>query len=176
MPANPRAASVRLQKLAGEGQQRHDFREGRQPSYVDASRRTENSVLLKPPTWREVCAAAEALRSRRRPPPKRAMKSSAARAYAGIVTLGAEMQPAFEALERTEQDAAMMAAARAVEGAVAAPLLWAVMHRDESAPHLHFAVSSYRDDGLALSACLNRRRLSELQDVLHEALKPAARA
>ncbi|MDE0004712.1 MAG: plasmid recombination protein, partial [Rhodospirillaceae bacterium] len=172
MPANPRAASVRLQKLAGEGQKRHDFREGRQPTYVNASRRPENSVLLKPPPWREVCATAEALRSRRRPPPKRAMKSNAARAYTGIVTLGAEMQPAFEALERGEQDAAMMAAARAVEDAVAAPLLWAVMHRDESAPHLHFAVSSFRDDGQALSACLNRHRLSELQDILHRALQP----
>ena len=172
MPANPRAASVRLQRIADDGQQRHDFREGRQPAYADPARRPENSVLLKPPAWREVCAAAEALRSRRRPPPKRAMKSNAARAYAGIVTLGADMQPAFEALERSDQDAAMMAAARAVEDAVAAPLLWAVMHRDESAPHLHFAVSSFRDDGRALSACLNRRRLSELQDVLHRTLQP----
>lgn len=49
MPANPRGASVRLQKIAGDGQQRHDFREGRQPAYADPVRRPENSVLLKPP-------------------------------------------------------------------------------------------------------------------------------
>ena len=187
MPANPRAASIRL-KAAGRATVlavQHDMRSGHIPAHVEASSTAQNSVLLAPPSFGEIARLAsrrfEAAQRRRQAAGQKrrpARRSTASPAYLAIITFGAEAQEFLARLDRPAQDAALKAALEAAADYLDVPLLWASVHRDETAVHLHAGLCAVQSDGYALGTGLGgyageeRRNTSQLQDVLHQALKP----
>lgn len=81
---NPKAASTRLElnnarSLAG--QRKHDLRIGKQPDYIDESRKNLNRIIMEPDTpgvMRTICEGRRSLRDTRRK-----MKKDAAVAACG---------------------------------------------------------------------------------------------
>ena len=187
MPTNPRAASVRL-KAAGKAALLaawHDMRSGHVPAHIDAAAAGQNSVLQPPPDIDEIHSLAqsrfEAAQLERRAAgkkPRRKRPENASPAYTALITLGREAQGFLAALDPDRQDAALKAALAAVAGYLDVPVLWATVHRDESAIHLHAGLCAVRSNGLSISTATAgysgdaRRNTSELQDVLHQALQP----
>lgn len=163
--SNPRAASVRIQpKRAGAyaGQRRHDLRRGALPSYVDPERVALNEVIMAPPPPGELRAENE--RRRRRRDTRRAMRSDAAVAFIGVLTLGAEAQALFNRLPPARQRVAFEDAGRAVARRLNTTLAGLIVHRDETAAHAHFVLPAYDETGHPLTATVKRGTLSALQD------------
>lgn len=197
MPANPRAASVRLKASKGSALVAilHDFRQGAQPAYIDAGRSAANSILQPAPTLERIYAMAEqryADAARRREAatgqPLRKRRTDASPATTLILTFGADVQETLAAMSADDQDAALGAALDRVAAYLDAPVLWAAVHRDEAALHLHAGLCAVRGDGQAITTALqahpdtrpanapadwtSRPNTSDLQTELHAALIP----
>ena len=197
MPANPRAASVRLKASKGSTLVTilHDFRQGAQPAYIEAARSGANSILQPAPPLERIYALAEqryAAASRRREAatgkPLRKRRTDASPATTLILTFGADVQETLAAMSADDQDAALGAALDRVAAYLDAPVLWAAVHRDEAALHLHAGLCAVRGDGQAITTALqahpdprpaaapadwtSRPNTSDLQTELHAALVP----
>ena len=171
LASNPRAAQVRIEAASASragGQRAHDLRLGPQPSYVDADRTHLNRVLIRP--WTGVELRRESERRRAQRPTKRAMKSNAGVGIRGIMTFGHEAQTLFERLSRDEQDAAYRELAEAIARRLGTTLTGLVVHADESAPHAHFQLVGYDEDGTPISTIAKRQSLRELQDLTAEVM------
>ena len=169
--SNPRAAQVRIEAASASragGQRAHDLRLGPQPSYVDADRTHLNRVLIQP--WTGVELRRESERRRAQRPTKRAMKSNAGVGIRGIMTFGHEVQRLFEQLSREEQDAAYRELAEAIARRLGTTLTGLVVHADESAPHAHFQLVGYDENGTPISTIAKRGSLRELQDLTAEVM------
>ena len=167
---NPRAVSVRLQKLK-RGQldhnRRHDMRIGIQPSYVDPARRDLNRVLLSTPTQRATTAEAQrrySLRSKRR------LRTDANISVSAIITFGAKAQILFERLPLAAQDAAYREVAEGVAAALGTDLDALVVHADESAPHCHFRMNAYDREGRPVKRRITPTFLAGVQDLAAETM------
>ena len=161
---NPLAVSVRVGRLKGTsypGQRKHDLRIGRQPAYVDQARTGLNRVLMEPPSpaaLRDMCAARYATRSTRK------LSKAALLGVSGIITFGERAQALFGALDPAAQDAAYLEVCEAVATRLGTTLEGAVVHEDETAPHLHFVLAGYGEDGLPVSPRMGRAAMAALQD------------
>lgn len=96
---------------------------------------------------------------------KRAMKSNAAIATAGIITFGNEAAQMFEALSEADQNHAFRLLARAVAMRLRTSLHGLVVHCDEATIHAHFTLAAYDRHGVPLSKSTRPAVLSELQDL-----------
>lgn len=124
--------------------------------HIDPTRTQGNTVLHGPATAAEVCAHAEALQ-----------------AAAGIVrgSLRRDHCQAIEAVFSLPQQAAVpdpadyFATCLAwVAGALALPVLSAVVHRDEAATHLHVLLLPVKDGAHVGSAPIDRAALKRLRE------------
>ncbi|MBN2873446.1 MAG: plasmid recombination protein [Halothiobacillaceae bacterium] len=165
-----KAVSIRVAhrgKGKAAGQRRHDTRTGPQPAYVDASRSSQNSVIVEPMKEAALRDECEARRSQR--PGLRAMRSDAAIATTGVLTFGHEAQRVLDGLTPDEQDRRIHAAAEAAAEHMGTTLTGLVVHRDESALHAHFQMPAIRRDGHPVSKRLDRQGTSAMQDVAAQA-------
>lgn len=168
---NPRAAQVRIgtrSATAIGGQRNHDLRMGPQPAYVDTSLSAQNRVLITPETGGKLRKISEERRALR--DTKRAMKSNAAVATAGIITFGHQAQKLFEKLTPDQQDAAYLELGEAVATRLNTNLTGLVVHVDETAPHAHFQLPGYDRAGFPISETAKRGVLRELQDITAEVM------
>ena len=161
--ADTPAISTRIEhrsRSRAKGQRRHDMREGPQPKYVDASRTTENTVLIEPikeSALAKICEERANLLDR-----SRARKSNAAIATCGIVTFSKTAQPIVDALPPAEQDRLFLESAKALADAMGTTLHGAVVHRDESAIHMHYRLAAVRTDGRPISKTVDTRALQDV--------------
>lgn len=169
---NSKAASVRIGSNTVSGysaQRRHDLRIGRQPTYVDPGRAPLNRILVEypgPAEMRGIAIERRAIRETRR-----AMKSNAAIATAGVITFGSEAAEMFGKLSADQQDAAFRELAEAVASRLQTSLHGLMVHLDEATIHAHFVLSSYDHTGHPLSQTTRPQLLSELQDLTAEVLQ-----
>lgn len=160
--------SIRIAYKSGTkaaGQRRHDERIGKQPSYVDADRSEQNSVIIQPLTaaqLRDECV-------QRRGKKKRALRSNAAVAVVGVITFDAAAQASLDKLTQDEQDKLFLMSATDAAAYLGTTVTGLVVHRDESAIHAHFQMPAWTTDGKAVSREMSgkrgKERASELQDV-----------
>ena len=168
---NPKAASTRLElknvrSLAG--QRKHDLRIGRQPDYIDESRKSLNRIIMEPDTpgvMRTICEGRRSLRETRRK-----MKKDAAVAACGIITFGTEAADLFEALTPDAQDAAFLDLAESVAERLNTTLHGLIVHLDETTVHAHFQLAAYNRDGVPLSQATRPAVMSGLQDLTAEVM------
>ena len=160
-----KAISVRMNRTktagAAGGQRKHDLRVGRQPDYVDQERTRFNRVLIEPPFPSRLRARAEQRRAVSKP--KRKMRKNASIAERGIITFGKDIQAAI----RSDPDRADKVYIRVVD-AIALEfglnIHGLVVHEDEAAPHAHFWMDSFDNNGKAISQQLVRSG-SRIQDI-----------
>ena len=158
----PPAISTRIEhksRSKAKGQRRHDMREGPQPKYVNADRTTENSVLMEP--TKESALAKICDKRTARQPRQRARKSNAAIATCGIVTFSKEAQPIVDVLPPDEQDRLLLDTARRLADAMGTTLHGAVVHRDETALHMHYQLAAVRTDGRPISKVVDTKHLQD---------------
>lgn len=168
---NPKAASTRLElnnarSLAG--QRKHDLRIGRQPDYIDESRKNLNRIIMEPDTpgvMRTICEGRRSLRDTRRK-----MKKDAAVAACGIITFGKEAADLFDALTPEAQDAAFLDLAESVADRLNTTLHGLIVHLDETTVHAHFQLAAYNRDGVPLSQATRPAVMSGLQDLTAEVM------
>jgi uncharacterized coiled-coil DUF342 family protein len=162
MAGNP-AISTRIEhrsRSKAKGQRRHDMREGPQPKYVTPNRTSENSVLVEPTkesALAKICEERASHLGR-----QRARKSNAAIATTGIVTFSKAAQPIVNELPRAEQDRLLLDSAQALAEEMGTTLHGAVVHRDETALHMHYRLAAVRTDGRPVSKVADT---AALQDV-----------
>ena len=169
---NPRAASVRIKSLAMSKacfQRRHDFRKGKQPDYVDGKRRHLNRELIDLRSLPAIRRENLALRKERGC--LKAMKSNAAVVVGGIITFGHEAQVMFGYLSDEQQDDAYRELAERVAEILQTQLESLVVHGDEAAPHAHFMLRGYCDDGQPVSKRATYRVTRLMQDVAAEVMQ-----
>lgn len=164
--SNP-AVSNRIEHCSqsrAKGQRRHDMREGPQPKYIDPSRTKHNSILMEPTkeaALNKLCEKRAAQLGR-----QRARKSTAAIATCGIVTFSKQAQTIVNDLSPDEQDRRLLKTAQDLADAMGTTLEGAVVHRDETALHMHYRLAAVRIDGRPISKVVDT---SKLQDVAAEA-------
>jgi len=160
--------SVRVEPVSGRkagGQRRHDLRDPAHiPSYVDRDRTADNSILIDPPDPATVRADIEA---GRKAAGQQRLRADARTVVRGVITFGAEAQPTITALTREQQDALYHRIAASISKETGHQLSGLVVHRDESAPHAHFALRGYRRDeqGREQPWRHGREMMQRLQDV-----------
>lgn len=167
------AVSVRIYRNSKPGQHNfqadHDMRVGKVPTYVDRSRIHDNSVII--PTISEDDARALCQEKRAKRETKRAMKKGTTVTVAGIITFGREAQKQIKILDRETQDDAYLEIAKACADFLKTTLVGVSAHRDEYAPHAHFTILAYNDDGFPLSETVKKRHTSKLQDIAADVLQ-----
>lgn len=168
---NPKAASTRLELKNARslaGQRKHDKRIGKQPNYVDESRKNLNRILMEPEPpgiMRTICEGRRSLRETRRK-----MKKDAAVAACGIITFGTEAASLFEALTPEAQDAAFLDLTESVAERLNTTLHGLIVHMDETTIHAHFQLAAYNRDGVPLSQATRPAVMSGLQDLTAEVM------
>lgn len=170
--SNPRAASVRILAKSlsrAYGQRRHDLRIGKQPDYVVDERSHLNRNLAKLRPLSEIQRENDKLRDARGR--VRKMKSNAAVVMIGIITFGHEAQVMFAGLSREQQDEAYLELAQRVAERLGTRLESLVVHVDETAPHAHFMLRGYTDDGEPVSKVATYAMAAELQDITAEVMQ-----
>lgn len=163
-----KSISIRVKgaaKTSRGGQQSHDIRKGRQPGYVDNSRRADNSIIMTPWSDDKLSAICEHRRFNQGGK-KRKMKSTSHIAMNGIITFSAEAQPIIYELLKTEQDKLFKKVARAISAECETSLTGLVVHRDESAIHAHFQILPINKHGQPLTK--SGIEYSRLQDIAGE--------
>ena len=161
MAGNP-AVSTRIEhrdRSKAKGQRRHDKREGPQPKYVNPDRSAENSVLMEPAkesALAKICEGRANYLNR-----TRARKSNAAIATTGIVTFSKEAQAIVDGLSRAEQDRLLLQSAEALAEEMGTTLHGVVVHRDETALHMHYRLAAVRTDGRPVSKVVDTAALQD---------------
>ena len=145
------------------GQRRHDFRQGRQPAYVDLSRNHLNRILITPRPLPQIRDEIKSLRQARGA--KRGLKSNAAIVTSGIITFGHDASDMFNDLPIQDQNAAFAALAHALATRLDTSLESLVVHLDETQIHAHFEMRAYDNAGHPLSQTTKPSVMSDLQDV-----------
>ena len=170
--SNPNAVSVRVEPKAmgkAKSQRRHDFRIGKQPSYVDANRTELNRQLIQLRPLLDIQRENAALR--KRAGRTRKMKSNAAVTTAGIITFGHAAQDVFNQLTDKVQDRAFTELAHEIAAFLNTSLEALVVHLDETAIHAHFMMRAYNDDGDPLSDATKLSDVSKIQDLAAEVMQ-----
>lgn len=151
------------------GQRRHDFRIGNQPKYVDLIRKDLNRVLVQPRPLPSIRDEISELRKRRGA--ERALKSNAAIVKSGIITFGTEAAEMFRALPDDQQDAAFEELTRLLADRLDTSIESLVVHLDETEIHAHFDLRAFSYDGQPICQLMNRKALSEFQDMTADVLQ-----
>lgn len=165
--SNPWAISVRLKHYNTSKtsfQIDHDFRDGKQPSYVDESRKHLNSGQrgMTVEQFRDVMLERRKLTKPERP----ALMGRAAVMTGGIITFGHLAQIEVLKLTFDQRDSMYIEIGRAIADRLENELSGWAAHRDEDAPHGHFELPSRRPaDGLLMSEVLKPSITSEIQDI-----------
>ncbi|ORU91418.1 MAG: hypothetical protein A6F72_02425 [Cycloclasticus sp. symbiont of Poecilosclerida sp. N] len=158
--------SVRIKgsaKSAASGQRKHDLREGKQPSYIDANLSYANSIIIAPFTGSEIKGLCEI----RRTNATRRIRSNAYVATNGIITFGYQAQATINRLTPQEQDKMFQSVSESIAKKFNNTLTGLVVHRDESAIHAHFQMPAVNRNGCPNSK--ERVNYSELQDIAGDA-------
>jgi hypothetical protein len=169
-----RYVSIRVEtrnRLGRTLERRHDLRLAqRQPDNIDAARTHLNSVIIEPPSARELV---ERVRAWRQAAGKAStLRKDAVVAVAGIITFSADAQPVVDALTAEAQDEQFLRIAQAVAVTLDAELIGLAVHRDEHATHAHFELLGVDHLGNPVSKKLNKMQLRQLQDVAGVATAP----
>jgi len=162
--------SVHIQPLQFSkisGQTRHDLRE-KIPSYVDKTLTAENSVLIKPLSADELFSICRDLRKKRTDKP---MKKNFRIGISGILTFSKDAQQVINGLDKEKQNELFKQATDKISEFLNVTVTGLVVHRDETALHMHFQMPAYDKQGFALSHIVDKSKLSQLQDVASEAFK-----
>ena len=161
--------SVRLEKTRSfAGQSAHDFRKGRQPSYVDESRSHLNRTLISPPDMAQVIKDTE---RRSVEENHRKWQKNSPFFIDGIITFDKEYSANRNAISIDEMD---KAAKRFVDDWCkdkGVEPLYLVRHSDEATPHYHFKTTVMNVGGKSIARGLNRDAMRETQDLAGEAFK-----
>jgi hypothetical protein len=150
------------------GQRRHDERVGVIPEYVDRERTKDNSVIQ--PTMLESEARRRCEHLRAQNPHSRAMKSNAAVITSGIITFGNAAQKVIVDLPVDEQNAIYQDIADKIAERLETRLVGLSVHRDESAPHAHYAMLAVNKHGNPLSKTIDKATARALQDIAGEVM------
>lgn len=150
------------------GQRRHDERVGVIPEYVDRERTKDNSVIQ--PTMLESEARRQCEHLRAQNPHSRAMKSNAAVITSGIITFGNAAQKVIVDLPVDEQNAIYQDIADKIAEKLETRLVGLSVHRDESAPHAHYAMLAVNKHGNPLSKTIDKATARALQDIAGEVM------
>jgi len=150
------------------GQQAHDLRTGPIPDYVDSNRSKDNSYLIESPDPHAMAAECLARRQSRTDLKRKAcsIRKDGIVALEGLLSFSHEAQPDILALSTEDQDRRYLDAAKAAADALGTTLVGLAVHRDESAPHAHFALTGYGHDGKPISTKLAKGSCSRLQDAV----------
>ncbi|MBU2720722.1 recombinase [Acidithiobacillus ferridurans] len=161
--------SVRLEHLNSVtygGQQQHDMRDAKRiPKYVDKDRSDKNSILIAGPSADHL--QQEIIRHRKKAK-QRGFRKDGRLALSGIVTFGTEAQSIINDMTPEKQNAVFRKIAERTAKLADRELISLVVHRDESAPHAHFMLRSYKHDqetGHEIPMNLTAVDLRMLQDV-----------
>jgi len=147
----------------------HDRRERKKPAHwINPNLSHSNSRIFdKNFTGRELLEAARNLREKgyengtiKR---KQAIKDDAAIAYRGVITFGKEAQEIINQLSAEKQNKLYYEIAKRISKAVGAPLLSVYAHRDEQAPHAHYTMLMFDENGRKIR--LHRQDLKKFQDI-----------
>jgi len=159
--------TIPLQFSEINGQTRHDLRE-KVPQYVDKTRTSENSVLIKPLDAKELFSICQELRKQRT---DKVMKKNFRIGISGILTFSKEAQQVINLLDKEKQNELFKKAADKIAEFLNVTITGLVIHRDETAIHMHFQYPAYDKQGYPLSHSVDRKVLSQLQDIASEAFK-----
>lgn len=164
--------SVRIEHRNGsraKSQSGHDLRTGSVPKYVFKDRIKDNSVILEPLSpakLKEICLARRAKRKT-----KRAMKQDACIASIGIITFGRDAQPIIKSLSVQDQNKLYQVIAERIAKLLNTNVSGLVVHRDELAPHAHFQMPAFAEDGVPVSKKMTKEITRKIQDIAGEVLK-----
>ena len=164
--AHQTAQFLALKTLVGGGivraAARHNLREIQYElgadSHIDATRMADNCILAGPTTAGEVAALADKLMTEAG---AKVRRKDAVRAIEILFSLPAEA--------RIDADACFTNALQWARDFFALPVLSAVIHRDEAAPHMHVLLLPLVNGRMSGSAVMgNRQRLQALQTSFFE--------
>lgn len=164
-----RTEYVNAKKLAF--QQKHDRRERKRiPHYINPElSRLNECVIDKGFSAKELLETNRAVRQKAveegRCPLKRIrrIKDTDAVAFRGIITWGTEAQKIINSLDGETQKKLYLEIARRISKEAGAPLLSLYIHRDEQAPHAHFTMNKFKQDGSTIN--LKKQDLKRFQDI-----------
>ena len=154
--------SVRVQRLKDitklKGQLAHDLRTGRVPKYVNPENSFRNSVLRQT-TVKDIQEETQKIKK---------LNKNASVGLAGIITFSVKAQEILSKLTDEEQDKLFLKAIEKFEEVVNTKVMNVVVHRDETATHIHFIALPCQLDGKTHSKGFLSRpeNLSRLQDAI----------
>jgi hypothetical protein len=159
-----KSVSIRIEPVSAKtynGHIRENFRD-KVPNYVDGNKKHLNINSARPDGIenRVIEQGRETGRT---------VRKDARVSYAGIITFSHEAQDDIRNLDESSQVKIYNDIARAISEKTNADLLYLTIHNDETAPHAHFMLKPYDNNGKALR--LNPNDLSRLQDTAGEILE-----
>lgn len=150
-----------------KGRKGHDLREkGRVPSYVDADKCSQNSIIMPTPTSNQALQmmneAKKAAGAR-----QKFNKDRNTLIYDGILSFSIEARDTVHRLSRDEQDRRALQSAQDVCNLHGGKLVGLVVHRDETTLHIHFQMLAVGSNGNLLR--ISREECKRRQDVAAQA-------
>lgn len=160
--------SVRIEPVDAKKYAGHSAEATRKkaPSYVDHDK-IKNNVNTQPQI-----SAAELrwyIEEMRENTGQQKLRKDARLAFSGIITFSHEAQPLFDALPKSRQLEIYKEICDSIAEKHNTTVLSMSLHADESAPHAHFMICAYDNNGKALR--LNPKDTSELQDLAGSVLE-----
>jgi len=160
--------SVRVAPITAEqyaGQRDHDMRLGSPPGYVDPARSHRNSVIVPAP---DIATVEARLTEVKKASPCRQKVLPKNIGYTGVLTFSRDAQARITGLSSDEIDRRITESVRAIAAAHHVDVISLAVHRDESAVHAHYVLSSVKTDtGRTLR--LKKRDTSAMQDIAAQA-------
>ena len=136
------------------------------PSYVDHDK-IKNNVNTQPQiSATELRGYIEEMRERTG---QQKLRKDARLAFSGIITFSHDAQPLFDELPKSRQLEIYKEICYSIAEKHNTRVLSMALHADESAPHAHFMICAYDNNGKALR--LNPKDTSELQDLAGSVLE-----
>ena len=167
------AVVVRIERLHNNRighQRKHDLRlytDQNRPSYIDTSRTSLNSVLVKPLSRDELLAKVH----ERRANAKRKLKKNAVWLWSGLIGFGVEAQEKIRQLTIEKQNQIFYEIAQSIAEYLQTDIESLTVHRDETSIHAHFTIFNHTKDGTTLSKKMKWNMYSELQDIAAKVLQ-----
>lgn len=147
----------------------HDRRERKKPAHwINPEMSRSNSRIFdKDYTGKDLLEIARSLREKAYEKGlinrKTEIKDDSPIAYRGVITFGKEAQEIIKELSVEKQNELYLEIARRISRAAGAPLLSVYAHRDEQAPHAHYTMFMFDENGKKIR--LQRQDLRRFQDI-----------
>lgn len=163
----PGMVSVRIGKLKNSGgQEKHDFREGYLPDYVDKEKTGDNVVLVDDRQLPERSGDME--KRYRESHDGRNMRRDANSFLSGIITFS---EAARDQVNQLPPDAQAQELVTKIAEKYQTDVCYIVCHKDESTVHYHFMLEGYDKNGFSVSEKLDRTALKQVQDLAGEVFR-----